>query len=66
MRPRFGSYVVSVGIHSHSIWAGTVRVWHMLLKSAGPPPEWFPDFLRYLAQMRLNPDGELETLKTAD
>ena len=26
----------------------------------------FPDFLRYLAQMRLNPDGELETLQAAD
>ena len=33
---------------------------------AGPPPEWFPDFLRYMAQMRLNPDGELETLKPDD
>jgi hypothetical protein len=32
----------------------------------GPPQESFPDFLRHLAQMRLNPDGELETIKTAD
>ena len=29
----------------------------------GTSPEWFPDFLRYMAQMRLNSDGELETLK---
>jgi len=33
---------------------------------SGPSPEWFPDFLRYMAQMRMNPDGELETLKPAD
>jgi hypothetical protein len=38
----------------------------VLSPKAGPPPEWFPDFLRYLAQMRLNPDGELEMLKSAD
>jgi len=44
----------------------TARVWEVLPPSAGPPPEWFPDFLRYMAQMRLNPDGELETLKLAD
>jgi hypothetical protein len=30
------------------------------------PPGWFPDFLRYLAQMRHNSNGELETLKTDD
>ena len=41
-------------------------MWDVLAKSAGPPPEWFPDFLRYMAQMRLNSDGELETIKTAD
>jgi len=28
--------------------------------------KWLPDFLRYLAQMRLNPDGDLETLKPED
>ncbi len=49
-----------------SSWDKTARVWELLPQSAGPPPEWFPDFLRYLAQMRLNTDGELETLKTAD
>ena len=42
------------------------RIWTVLPPSAGPPPEWFPDFLRYLAQMRLNSDGELETLKAED
>ena len=41
-------------------------MWNILSPTAGTPPEWFPDFLRYMAQMRLNPDGELETLKTAD
>ena len=45
---------------------GTVRVSDLLLPSAGPRPKWFPGVLRYMAQMRLNPDGELETLKTAD
>jgi WD40 repeat protein len=45
---------------------GTVRLWDVLPKDPGPLPEWFPDFLRYMAQMRLNPDGELETLKAAD
>ncbi len=44
----------------------TARVWNVLAPSAGVPPEWFPDFLRYMAQMRLNPDGELETLKPDD
>ena len=34
--------------------------------SAGAPPQWFADFLRYMAQMRLNSDGELETLKPDD
>ena len=44
----------------------TARIWNILLPTAGPPPEWFPDFLRYMAQMRLNTDGELETLKADD
>ena len=35
----------------------------ILPPTAGPPPAWFADFLRYMAQMRLNSDGELETLK---
>ena len=41
-------------------------MWDVLPPTFGPPPEWFPDFLRYMAQMRLNEDGELETLKAAD
>ena len=45
---------------------GTARAWTVLPPGVGVPPEWFPDFLRYLAQMRLNPDGELETLKAED
>jgi dipeptidyl aminopeptidase/acylaminoacyl peptidase len=44
----------------------TARVWMVLPPGAGPPPEWFPDFLRYMAQMRLNSDGEFETLKPDD
>jgi WD40 repeat protein len=44
----------------------TAQVWTVLPPSPKPPPEWFPDFLRYVAQMRLNPDGELEPLKTSD
>jgi hypothetical protein len=43
-----------------------VGLWDVLPKGTGPPPEWFPDFLRYLAQMRLNSDGELERLKSVD
>ncbi|MEA3212720.1 MAG: eukaryotic-like serine/threonine-protein kinase [Chthoniobacter sp.] len=44
----------------------TARIWTILPTTAGPPPTWFSDFLRYVAQMRLNSDGELETLKTDD
>ena len=44
----------------------TARVWTVLSPSAGPPPEWFADFLRFVAQMRLNADGELEKLKPED
>ena len=44
----------------------TARIWNIFPPTAGPPPKWFPDFLRYMAQMRLNSDGELETLKPAD
>ena len=42
----------------------TARIWHVLQSGVAAPPEWFPDFLRYVAQMRLNSDGEPETLKT--
>ncbi len=44
----------------------TGHLWDALPNRVGPPPNWVPDFLRYMAQMRLNPDGELETLKAAD
>jgi len=44
----------------------TARLWTILPPSAGLPPTWFPDFLRYMAQMRLNPYGELEPLKATD
>jgi len=30
-----------------------------LAPSTGQLPDWFPDFLRYLSQMRLNSDGDL-------
>ena len=39
-----------------------VRIWNLLPPDAGPPPSWFPDFLRYMAQSQLNADGTLETL----
>ena len=44
----------------------TARIWTILPTTAGPPPAWFADFLRYLAQMHLNSDGEPETLKPDD
>ena len=44
----------------------TARVWIVLPSSTGSQPGWFPDFLRYMSQVRLNRDGELETLKAAD
>lgn len=44
----------------------TARVWTVLPLSAGALPEWFPDFLRYVAQMRLNAHGEMETLTPTD
>jgi hypothetical protein len=44
----------------------TAPVWTALSPSAGAPPEWFADFLRYCAQMRLNSDGKLETYKPED
>jgi WD40 repeat protein/tRNA A-37 threonylcarbamoyl transferase component Bud32 len=49
-----------------ALTGGFSRVWTILPATAGPPPAWFAAFLRYLAQMRLNSDGELETLKPAD
>ncbi|MCX6879251.1 MAG: protein kinase [Verrucomicrobia bacterium] len=44
----------------------TARVQPILSHSSDSLPEWFPDFLRYMAQMRLNADGELETYKVDD
>ena len=41
----------------------TARIWNLLPPNVNPAPQWFPDFLRYMAQMRLNRDGELETIK---
>ena len=40
----------------------TARVWTILPPHAGPPPPWFADLLRYIAQRRLNADGEMVTL----
>ena len=40
----------------------SAKIWNILPPAAGPPPQWFADFLRYVAQMRFNTDGELETL----
>ncbi len=44
----------------------TARVWTILSPNAGAPPPWFCDFLHYMAQQRLNPDGELELIPLAD
>ena len=44
----------------------TARIWYILPFTVGAPPEWLPDFLRYMAQMRLNSDGKPEALKTDD
>jgi hypothetical protein len=49
-----------------SVGDKVARVGTVLPPSAGSPPEWFLDFLHYMAQMRLNSDGQLETLKAAD
>ena len=48
-----GSRVVTASLDK------TARVWKILPPKAGPPPMWFADFLRYMAQRRLNTDGEL-------
>jgi hypothetical protein len=44
----------------------TARLWTVLPPSAGASPEWFGDFLQYLAQRRLNKDGELEWISSAE
>jgi hypothetical protein len=44
----------------------TARVWTVLPPSAEAPPVWFADFLCYIAQERLNSDGELMTIPPAD
>ena len=44
----------------------TARLWTVLPPSAGAPPEWFRDFLYYLAQRRLNKDRELEWIPSAN
>ena len=44
----------------------TPLIWTVLSSSASPPPAWFPDFLHYMAQQRLNSDGELEPIPPAD
>jgi len=44
----------------------TARVWTILPPSAGVPPVWFPDFLHYMAQQRLNSNGELEPIPPND
>jgi WD40 repeat protein len=41
---------------------GTARLWDILPPNAGAPPAWFCDFLHYLAQERVNSEGEFEML----
>jgi hypothetical protein len=42
------------------------RVWTVLPPTADAPPEWFRDFLHYIAQRRLNSDGELEIISSSE
>jgi WD40 repeat protein len=42
------------------------RVWTILPASANAPPPWFRDFLHYMAQQRLNSNGELELVPPND
>ncbi len=44
----------------------TARLWTILPPGTGPTPDWFGDLLRYMGQMRLNPNGEFEMLTAAD
>lgn len=44
---------------------GVARVWTILQADAGSPPPWFTDFLHYMAQQRLNSEGELEPIPPA-
>jgi hypothetical protein len=44
----------------------TARLWTVLPPKADPAPEWFCDFLQYLAQRRLNQDGELEWIPNTE
>ncbi len=38
----------------------TVMTWRVLSTNSGPPPQWFREFLHFIAQRRLNSGGELE------
>ena len=49
-----------------ALWPPTNCSCSYIPNCAGPPPDRFPDFLRCLAQMRLNSDGQMETLKPDD
>ena len=42
------------------------HVWTLLPPSAGAPPEWFRDFLHFMAQRRLNSSGAIEAVPLAD
>jgi hypothetical protein len=44
----------------------TARVWTILPPEAGALSPWLADFLHYMAQQRLNSDGELEPIRPAD
>ncbi len=47
-------------------WDKTARIWHVLPANAATPPDWFQDLLHYLAQKRINTDGEFEMLKPVE
>jgi WD40 repeat protein len=44
----------------------TARLWTVLPPSAGAAPEWFRDFLQFMAQRRLNQAGEPEWIPSTD
>jgi WD40 repeat protein/serine/threonine protein kinase len=44
---------------------GTPQVWE-LLGTTSPPPPWFADFLRLMAQRSFDPDGELIIMPAAE
>jgi WD40 repeat protein/serine/threonine protein kinase len=45
---------------------GTARVWMLLPPEAGPPPDWFPNFVRWIANRRFDAKGLMSPLWPAE